>query len=113
MTMTHKWHYIIQLYINNIPVQYRIIGEKSWINLTLKSVGYEPFPNFNDPYLEWRPKPKYRKYRLAKLFDKNAQTYYTGIINDEKDQFAIEMESYDNFINWISPWLDMPQEDTD
>lgn len=111
--MSHKWSQVIELYINNTPIQYRQIGTDFWNDLVTENFENELFPNFNDPKFEWRPTPKYRKYRLAKLYDVSTRTYYVEVINDEKDTFAIDLESEHNFVKWISPWLDMPHENTD
>jgi len=103
MNTPHKYAEVIKAWADGYDIQFRQVGElydNNWIYVVF------PFqPNFNDPKLEWRIKPKTIKYRVALNYDNYAENYYLSMVNNK--DIEQEIMNSRTFIRWVTEWTEV------
>ena len=123
--MRHKWADVIEAYINGKQIQTRRSRlVEAWhdifaLNQT-ENVNVH-FPNFNDPNVEWRVKPKMKKVRCRMALHKDSSSgrYYAmgydDVINSGIDGFFLRGEDprCPTFVRWLTDYIEVEVECND
>jgi len=101
MKITHKWSTVIKAWADGETIQYRTIGalyDDDWM-----CIGFPFQPNFNDPKLEWRIKPRVKtiKYRVALCKDPRGFWFTETDDNYTNDD---DLENSSDFVKWVTDW---------
>lgn len=110
----HKWHEIIQAYLNHETIQYHC-EEPLKINPQWTDVNYDPqhpFPDFNYALGIWRIKPNNKEIKVKMALCRNNKNkfYIIGVHDSEYEQYE---KSY-TFVKWITNEMiiEIPEEAT-
>lgn len=118
--MRHKWADVIEAYINGEQIQTRRNLTETWHDIfaldKVENVNIH-FPNFNDSNVEWRIKPKMKKFkcRLA-LHKMGSGRYYVcgydNSLNCGIDGWFIRGEdpSDPTFVKWVTDYIEFEVE---
>jgi len=123
--MRHKWADVIEAYINGKQIQTRQNDPaEDWRDVfTLEDIKDTRiyFPDFNIPDVEWRVKPKMKKFRcrLALHKDSSSGRYYAmgydDVINSGIDGFFLRGEDprCPTFVKWLTDYIETEVEDNE
>lgn len=92
MGTPHKHAKVIKAWADGAKIQYYFRGgfQQEWRNTM--------YPDWNDPYVEYRVKPETKKYRVA-LFN-------SGVYVTESQDVANRWEHNQHFKRWLSDWVE-------
>lgn len=87
---------IIKAMEEGLPIQCRLAN-----SLDTWTITEERTPNFQE--YEYRILQAMPKFRVALMFDKTRESYYTIKIDDEEDEQDLTLIS--DFVEWVTPWI--------
>lgn len=119
--MRHKWADVIEAYINGKQIQTRRNRlAETWHDVynldEIENVNLH-FPNFNDANVDWRIKPKMKKFRcrLALMRSGSDRYYVQGYDNDLNrgiDEWFLRGEDppEPTFVKWLTSYIEFDVE---
>lgn len=95
----HKYHEVIQAWLNGETIQYSFKDQNEWKNYT----DFTILPNFENDALNWRITPaeynKLASFRYKIFIFKNGFGYYSRSLLDDETKTSIELiESINRYL---------------